>query len=114
MKPLLSRQSSISACERMRVGKCVRGCGHEYMVALVYLRARSLNYPARKRMRPALTCGLSGSTINGTVLGIKLLDTKRVFRLLLEILFKTFLILRRIQRDIIIYVEKSSGILVVF
>jgi hypothetical protein len=39
--------------------------------------------------------------INSTILGKKLLNIKCVFRFYLQILSETFLILRRIQRDII-------------
>jgi hypothetical protein len=46
--------------------------------------------------------------INGAIFGKTLLDIKCVFRFSLQLLFETFLILRRIQRDIVINVETSS------
>jgi hypothetical protein len=46
--------------------------------------------------------------INGTTFGKKLLNIKCVFRFYLQILSEIFLILRRIQRDIIINVHMSS------
>ena len=53
-------------------------------------------------------CGLSGSTIVFDIIsqtarfsGKKLLNIKRVFCFSLQMLFETFLILRRIQRDIV-------------
>jgi len=45
---------------------------------------------------------------NGTIFGKKLLHTKCVFRLYLQLMFKTFLILRIIQRDMIKNVYWSS------
>jgi hypothetical protein len=60
-------------------------------------------------------CGLYGSTIffphyliNGTIFGKMLLNIKRVFRFSLQLLSDTFLILRRIQWNIIINVYMSS------
>jgi hypothetical protein len=46
--------------------------------------------------------------INGAIFGKKLLNIKCVFWFCLQILSQTFLILRRIQRDIIINVHRSS------
>jgi hypothetical protein len=46
--------------------------------------------------------------INGTIFGKKLLNTKCVFWFSLQLLSKTFFIIRRIQRDIVINVKKSS------
>ena len=40
---------------------------------------------------------------NGMIFGKKLLDIKRLFYFFLQLLCETFLILRRIQRDTIIY-----------
>ena len=59
-------------------------------------------------------CGVSGCTffphypINGTILRKKLLNIKCVFRFSPQLLCETFLTLRRIQRDIIIIVHRSS------
>jgi hypothetical protein len=46
--------------------------------------------------------------INGVISGKRLLKVKCVFWFSLQLLSKTFLILRRIQRDIVKNVEKSS------
>jgi hypothetical protein len=46
--------------------------------------------------------------INGTILGKKLLNIKCVFWFCVQLLSETFLIPRRIQRDIIINVDRSS------
>jgi hypothetical protein len=59
-------------------------------------------------------CGVSGSTtifditINGAVLGRKLLDMKFMFWFYLQHLFEILLTLRRIQRNIVINVKSSS------
>jgi len=59
-------------------------------------------------MRHIVICGLSGSTIFfphiliiGKIFGGKILNTTRVFRFSLLILYETFLILRRIKGDAI-------------
>ena len=46
--------------------------------------------------------------INGTVFDKKLFNTKCLFWFSLRLLYETFLIRRRIQRDIIINVQRSS------
>jgi hypothetical protein len=46
--------------------------------------------------------------INGTIFGKKLLNIKCVFWFYLQLLSETFLILRRIQLDIIVNVHRSS------
>ena len=72
-----------------------------------------LNHPACKAHAPyyIVICGLSGSNtllphylINNTIFGNKSLDIKCVFSFSLQLSSLTFLILRRIQRDIIINV----------
>jgi hypothetical protein len=77
----------------------------------------SLSYPAYKAHAPyyIVICGLPGLyhifphyLIKGTNFEKKLLNTKCVFWFSLQLLPKTFLILRRIQRDIIINVRRSS------
>ena len=52
--------------------------------------------------------------INDAIFGEKLLNIKRVFLFSLQILSKTCHILRRIQRDIVILVHRSSGNVSVF
>jgi hypothetical protein len=46
--------------------------------------------------------------VNNTIFEKKLLNIKCVFSFSLQLLFETFLILRRIQRDIVINVKTSS------
>jgi hypothetical protein len=46
--------------------------------------------------------------MNGTIFGKKLLNIKCVFWFSVQLLLETFLILRRIQRDIVINVQMSS------
>jgi hypothetical protein len=46
--------------------------------------------------------------INGKIFGNKLLQIKCAFWFSLQLLFETFIILRRIQRDIVINIETSS------
>jgi hypothetical protein len=46
--------------------------------------------------------------INGTIFGKKLLNIKCVFWFSVQLLSETFLILRRIQQDIIINIHRSS------
>ena len=82
------------------------------------VRECSLAYPACDAYAPHcdVMCGSSGSTIffrhyliNGTISGKKhLLNIKCVFRFSLQILSKTFLILRRIDRYIVINVKMSA------
>ena len=66
-------------------------------------------------MRYIAICGLYGSTvffplylINGTILEETLLNIKCVFRFSVQLLSATFLILRRIQRDMIKNVYRSA------
>ena len=67
------------------------------------------------RMRHTVVCGLPRSTIffphyliNGTIFEKKLLNTKCVFWFSLQLLYVTFLILRRTERDMIKTVYRSS------
>ena len=83
--------------------------GRVVFVALVIKHAQGI------RGYDIAICGLSGSTnifrhylIKGTILGIKLLNIKRVFWFSLQILSETFSLIRRIQRDIIKNVQTSS------
>ena len=75
----------------------------------------SLRYPARNAHAPC--CHLWPAPlynifphylINGTIFGKKLPNTKCVFRFSIQLLSETFFILRRIQRDIIKNVYRSS------
>ena len=47
--------------------------------------------------------------INGTIVGKKLLNIKFKFFFSLQLLYETFLIISRIQRDIIINVRRCSA-----
>ena len=76
----------------------------------------SLSCTAFKVNTPYYTviCGLSGCAIflhylkNCTIFGRKLFNIKCVFWFSLQILYERFLILRRIQRDTIINIHRSS------
>jgi hypothetical protein len=73
----------------------------------------SLRYPASKRIRCVILSLRLYNIIphylmNGTVFGKKLLSMKCVFSVSLKYLSEIFLILRRIQRDIIINLRRSS------
>jgi len=84
------------------------------------MRVCSLSYAACNAHAPycIVICGTTGSTtffshdlINEKIFGKKkktLLNIKRVLSFSLLVLSETFLILRRIQRDIIIGAQKSS------
>jgi hypothetical protein len=102
----------IFLCVCLRVGKCVRVC--ECICASVCLRACSLTHPAcnehaQCNLRPFwLHHNFRHLLKNGTIfLKKKLLNIKCVFWFSLQLLFETFLILRRIKRDIVISVETS-------
>ena len=88
----------------VRVSAYVRVYG--YGCAGVCLRACSLTNPACSALCIAI-CGLClhhifwHYLINGTIFGKELLNIKCVFWLSLQLLCETFLILRRIQRDVI-------------
>jgi len=67
------------------------------------------------RMRHIVICGLSCSTVflrifsqTGRFFRIQVIEHKPVFRLSPQQLSETFLILRRIQRDITLNVHKSA------
>jgi hypothetical protein len=81
------------------------------------VRACSRTYPARKAHAPYYTviCHLSWLChifqhylLKGTVFEKKFLDMKYVHLFSLQVLFEIFLILRKLQRDIIINVHRSS------
>ena len=94
----------VSACV------CVLGGG---TVARVWFCACSLTYPACNAhvlycLPPLWLHHIFGQyLINGTIFG-KIMNIKCAFWFSLQILFETFLILRRVQRDINIYVNTSS------
>ena len=90
------RRGSVS----MRVPGCVCGCG--CTVEKVCLRACNLTYPAALWLHHNFRHYL----INGTILGKRLLNTKCVFWLPLQLLFETFLILRKF-REIVSKMGKS-------
>ena len=70
----------------------------------------ALGIQCAMRMCLIVVCGLPGCTkffhivINGMIFKRKLLNIKRVFLFFLQLLFETFLILRRTERDMIKYV----------
>ena len=88
---------------------CVRARARTWTCARV---ASIIHHAMRRHID---ICGLSGSTIffhqisqTTWFSGRKLLNIKCVFRFLVQLLFETFLILRIIQRDIVINVKTSS------
>jgi hypothetical protein len=93
---------------------CVRPCVCGYTSAGVCLRVCGLTYPSCFAQAPYCLRPLwlhhifRHYLINGTIFGETLLNTKCVFLFSLQLLFETFLILRRIQRVIVINVKTSS------
>jgi hypothetical protein len=94
----------VDALVRGRLGVCVRVrvCSFTYQASNVYvpcysvISGRSIYHHIRHFL------------INGTIFRKKLLDIKCVFWFSLQFLSKWLLILRIIQRDIVINVKKSS------
>ena len=118
MKTLLP---SISVCVRARTSACVRpsvcrcGCGcrsRSRAGACTFACVALLIQHATRRhshLRPLwLHHNFRHYLINGTIFGKKLLNIKCAFWFYLQRLFETFLILRTIQRDIVINVNTSS------
>ena len=107
-KPLLPWKAInityLCACGWVGVGERARVC----------LRACSLTYetcnaPPYCHLRPLWLHNIFRHyLINDMTLGIKLFNLKRCFWFPLKLLLGTFLILRRIQREIVINVETSS------
>jgi hypothetical protein len=103
----------VCACVRVRACACVAlyvGVG-----AGVCLRACRLitHYATRRRH---IVCVLSGFTIffrycliNGAIFGKKVTENKTCVWFSLQLLFETFLILRRNQQDVVIDVNTSSA-----
>jgi hypothetical protein len=88
---------------------------HVYLCVWVFAWACSLTYPActAHALYCIVICGLSGATIrfgviNCTIFEKKILNLKCAFTFSLQVLSQTFLILRRLWRDIAINVETSS------
>jgi hypothetical protein len=94
---------------------CVGGGGEcGCRTAGVCLRACRLSYPVCHAQAPYCLRPLwlhhiyRHYLINGTIFGKKSLNIKCVFWFSLQLLFETFLILRRNQRDVVINVKRSS------
>jgi hypothetical protein len=107
----------VRACVFFRASACVCGCTREG----VCLRACRLTYPVYHAQAPYFLRPLRFHHIfrhyvmNGTIFGKKSLNIKSVPWFSLQILFETFLILKRNQRDIVVNVKTSScKLLVVF
>ena len=104
----------VCVCECVHVLSCACGCGRGCMGAIVWFRTCSLINPSSNatpycHVRPLwLQDIFPHYLINGTTVGKKLLNIKCVLWLSLQLLFETFLTLRRIQRDIVINVRTSS------
>jgi hypothetical protein len=96
----------IIICSFVWVSECMGMCTR--------VLACGLAYPACNAYAPycIVTCGLSGSTkffqiINGATFKNTLSYIKCAFWFSLQLLLETFLILRRIQRDIVMNVKTS-------
>ena len=106
-KPLLPRTIST-----LHIFVCVCVC--EWVGVGVCLRASNLNYPASNAHAPFFFQPLWLHLIfrkylmKGTIFGKTLMSIKCVFWFSLQLLFETFFILRRIQRDIVINMNISS------
>ena len=88
----------------MRAGGC--GCTSTGVCSLTYLVC---NAPPYCHLQPLWLHHIFWHyLINGKIFGKKLLNIKRVFWFFLQLLFETFLILWRIQRDTVINVKRSS------
>ena len=91
-------------CGWVGVGARARACACARVALLIQHAAR----------RHIVICGLwlyhifQHYLINGTIFGKNLLNIKCVFWFYLQLLFETFLILRRIQRDIVINVKSRQ------
>jgi hypothetical protein len=87
-------------CECTGAGVCLRACS---------LTNPACNVPPYRHLRPLWLHHIFRHHLtHGTSFGIKLLNIKCVFSFSLQLLFETILILRRIQRDIVINVKTSS------
>jgi hypothetical protein len=85
-------------------------CSECMSVALVIQHAKRM----RRIMWPVWICNIfSHYLINGAILGKTLLNIKCVFLLSLQLLSQTFLILRKIQRDIINVCRSSCKVPVI-
>ena len=102
---------------RLCVSACVRECGYpgacacacKYVhVALLILHATCMLQVVTSFVAPLSPPFFRHYLINGAIFGKTLLSTKSVFWFSLQLLSKTFLILRIIQRDIVINVKTSS------
>ena len=99
---------SLFVCEWVSACVCVRAR------LRACFSARSLTYPACNAhepccLRPLCLHHIIGDyLINGAIFGKKSLNIKCVFLLSLQLLFETFLILRRTKRDIVISVKTFS------
>jgi hypothetical protein len=106
---------SVCVCECVRMHSCVcvgMGVGHGRWC--LCLRACSLSNPARNappysHLRPLwLHLVFRHYLINGTIFGKKSLKIERLFWFSLQRVLKTFYLLTRLQRDIVINVETWS------
>ena len=112
-RPLLSWKSNnyyiffrVCVCARVYAWVRVNGCPGAWACAALLIQHAT-------RMRSSHLWPLwfhhifRHYLINGTIFGKKLLNIKHLFWISLQPLSKTFLIVRRIQRDIVINVETS-------
>ena len=104
-------------CACMRVRACVRACGRPsawacawaYVhTALLIQHAKSMRHILASFVAPRFPLNFSTLSHKRCDFREKLLNIKCVFLFSLQLLSKTFLILRRIQRNIVKNVETSS------
>jgi len=89
---------------------CCRGKQYYvFWVCVCRLRYSACNAHASCHLWPVwLHCSFAHYLINGMIFEIKLLNVKCVLLVCLQLLCETFLITRRIARDIIINIHRSS------
>jgi hypothetical protein len=91
---------------------CIWSCCRGKAISTKYYECLSVALVIQHAPYYIIICSLSGCTIflhiliNDTIFGKTLLDIKYVFWFSLQVLSETFLILRRIERDIIINVYR--------
>ena len=114
--PWKSNKYQIFVCVFARLGTCMRECGCPGAWACACACARVALLTSMQRVY-AISCRFRPLCLhlifrhyltNGTIVERNLLNIKYIFWFSLQLLFKSFLILRIIQRDIVINVRTSS------
>jgi hypothetical protein len=95
----------------------VRSCCTEKAKGITYAGCAFVIFGIPQAMRITVLFSLACAALpyfsilyqKRTIFGVKLLNVKHVFRFFLQLPSGRFLILRRIQRDTVMHVHKSSG-----